>query len=101
MKQGKLDFSKAKPKPASPPAEVKTVPKATPKTATPKTAAAKVDQRSDESDGEYESGDGEDEGDEKVLSKSGSRMLDKFHDMSVKERRRAVRTGHTYGTQVL
>lgn len=81
MKQAKLDFSKAKPKSPAPPAEV-----------TPK-KAAKVDQPIGELADEYEDEE-EDEGDERTLTKSGNKMLDKFHDMSVKERRRAVRIFH-------
>ncbi len=92
MKQSKLDFSKAKPKPVSPVTETKSV------SVSKSPKAAPVVHEEDE---DYE---GEEEGepeDDKPLSKSGNKMLDKFHDMSVKERRRMVSHYCTIGRLIV
>jgi len=78
MKQSTLDFSKAKPK---------TNP--TPFCPSPVTSVQLHDTLAN--DNGHENGvESDAEEDESQLSKSGNKMLEKFHDMSVKERRRLV-----------
>lgn len=120
MKQATLDFSKAKPKPmtesaqqlskssepnkaaknASEPNKAKSIsnPNKTAKSAEElietETGASKPNKAKSASKPEKaESGEesAEDDAEDVPLTKSGNKMLDKFHDMSVKERRRLVR----------